>query len=132
MAAVAAATPMEDAESTPAMKISGSEADALAAKGFIRALMDTSVRVTISDGRLITGQLWCFDNVKNLILLNCQETRVVQGLEHRRPLGPLVMVPGKHITKIEASRPHVELAHIQARATSMAALVAAESIPPEL
>merc|ERR1712100_672578 len=88
----------------------------------IRALMDTAVRVTISDGRLITGQLWCFDNVKNLILLNCQETRIIQELEHHRPLGPLVMVPGKHITKIEASRPHVELAQIQARAASMGGL----------
>merc|ERR1719424_1853731 len=87
--------------------------------------MDTDVRVTISDGRLITGRMWCFDNVKNLILLNCEETRIVQGLEHHRPLGPLVMVPGKHIVKIEASRSHVQLAHIQARATSMAADAAA-------
>mmetsp|Transcript_3922 Transcript_3922/g.9127 ORF Transcript_3922/g.9127 Transcript_3922/m.9127 type:complete len:131 (+) Transcript_3922:42-434(+) len=76
--------------------------DATAAKGLIGDLMDTAVRVSISDGRLITGQLWCFDNLRNLILLNVQETRLCNGSEQHRPMGPLVMVPGKHIKKIEA------------------------------
>merc|ERR1719503_51865 len=78
--------------------------DPPAAKRFVRNLMDTMVRVSVSDGRLITGQMWCFDNLKNLILLNCQETRMVADEAQHRPLGPLVMVPGKHITKIEAVR----------------------------
>merc|ERR1719453_2475030 len=83
--------------------------------------MDTTVRVTISDGRMLTGQLWCFDNAKNLILLQCNEIRLVQGKEHNRPLGPLVMVPGKHITKIEATKSCVEMAHLQAHASAMLA-----------
>lgn len=97
------------------------EAEGMAAKSFVRALMDTAVRVTISDGRLISGQFWCFDNGQNLILLHCDETRIVNDVEHQRYLGPLVMVPGKHIVKIEASKVHVNLAHMQAQATTMAA-----------
>mmetsp|Transcript_91719 Transcript_91719/g.160249 ORF Transcript_91719/g.160249 Transcript_91719/m.160249 type:complete len:95 (+) Transcript_91719:74-358(+) len=76
--------------------------------------MDTAVRVSVSDGRLISGQLWCFDNLKNMILLNGQETRISQGMQEHRPLGPLVMVPGKHITKIEALKAHVDLARLAA------------------
>mmetsp|Transcript_5575 Transcript_5575/g.6092 ORF Transcript_5575/g.6092 Transcript_5575/m.6092 type:complete len:80 (+) Transcript_5575:105-344(+) len=49
--------------------------DAPAAKHFMRGIMDTTVRIRISDGRFILGQLWCFDQGKNAILLNCQETR---------------------------------------------------------
>eukprot|EP00747_Dinoflagellata_sp_TGD_P166255 gnl/TRDRNA2_/TRDRNA2_188772_c0_seq1.p1 gnl/TRDRNA2_/TRDRNA2_188772_c0~~gnl/TRDRNA2_/TRDRNA2_188772_c0_seq1.p1 ORF type:complete len:112 (-),score=27.03 gnl/TRDRNA2_/TRDRNA2_188772_c0_seq1:66-401(-) len=81
-----------------------------AAKAFVKKLMDTVVRISISDGRLITGQLWCIDNLKNVILLHCQETRKTSAGEEHRPLGPLVMVPGKHITKIEAQQPYVEIA----------------------
>mmetsp|Transcript_103068 Transcript_103068/g.291961 ORF Transcript_103068/g.291961 Transcript_103068/m.291961 type:complete len:143 (+) Transcript_103068:64-492(+) len=80
--------------------------DPTSAKAFVGGLMDAVVRIEVSDGRLITGQLWCFDQMKNIILLNCQETRpTAPGAEaEHRPLGPLVMVPGKHIVRIEAPR----------------------------
>ena len=78
------------------------------AKRFVKNMMDTIVRVHISDGRILTGQLWCFDQVKNIILLNCQESRA--GEELHRPLGPLVTVPGAHAVRIEALRREVEAA----------------------
>mmetsp|Transcript_120139 Transcript_120139/g.299727 ORF Transcript_120139/g.299727 Transcript_120139/m.299727 type:complete len:108 (-) Transcript_120139:49-372(-) len=79
------------------------------AKQFMHKLMDHPIRVAITDGRLIVGNLWCVDNLKNFILLNCQETRISEdGVEQRRPLGPLVMVPGKHVTKVEALKSSVD------------------------
>eukprot|EP00413_Alexandrium_margalefii_P016043 CAMPEP_0204528622 /NCGR_PEP_ID=MMETSP0661-20131031/9627_1 /ASSEMBLY_ACC=CAM_ASM_000606 /TAXON_ID=109239 /ORGANISM="Alexandrium margalefi, Strain AMGDE01CS-322" /LENGTH=127 /DNA_ID=CAMNT_0051534609 /DNA_START=46 /DNA_END=429 /DNA_ORIENTATION=+ len=88
--------------------------DAPVAKHFMRQIMDTTVRIHISDGRLITGQLWCFDERKNAILLNCQETRISREgdteEQHHRPLGPLVMVPGKHMLRFEAIKAHTEKA----------------------
>merc|ERR1711972_859206 len=77
---------------------------AAAAKRFVEKLM-------------ITGTLWCFDQAQNIILLNCHETKTsAQGTEQRRPLGPLVMVPGKHITKIEALKVRAALARGRALA----------------
>ena len=67
-------------------------------------LMNTVVRAHIEDGRIISGQLWCFDQLKNLILLSGYETRNSEDGTHNRALGPLVMVPGKYIRKLEATK----------------------------
>eukprot|EP00931_Biecheleriopsis_adriatica_P053646 TRINITY_DN31450_c0_g1_i1.p1 TRINITY_DN31450_c0_g1~~TRINITY_DN31450_c0_g1_i1.p1 ORF type:complete len:116 (+),score=18.32 TRINITY_DN31450_c0_g1_i1:48-395(+) len=89
----------------------GEVKDPAAAKRFMSKLMNTLVRAHITDGRIITGQLWCFDQLKNTILLNGHETRVLEsGEQQHRPLGPLVMVPGKHILKFEASKSASEAA----------------------
>eukprot|EP00928_Gymnodinium_smaydae_P021564 TRINITY_DN18433_c0_g3_i1.p1 TRINITY_DN18433_c0_g3~~TRINITY_DN18433_c0_g3_i1.p1 ORF type:complete len:111 (-),score=27.09 TRINITY_DN18433_c0_g3_i1:181-513(-) len=84
---------------------SPSDDDKSAAKGVMQNLLDTMVRCEVSDGRLISGKMWCMDNFKNFILLNGQETRIGEGgVKQHRSLGPLVMVPGKYIVKIEASK----------------------------
>eukprot|EP00931_Biecheleriopsis_adriatica_P053647 TRINITY_DN31450_c0_g2_i1.p1 TRINITY_DN31450_c0_g2~~TRINITY_DN31450_c0_g2_i1.p1 ORF type:complete len:116 (+),score=16.60 TRINITY_DN31450_c0_g2_i1:117-464(+) len=85
--------------------------DPASAKRFMSKLMNTLVRAHVTDGRVITGQLWCFDQLRNTILLNGHETRVSEsGEQQHRPLGPLVMVPGKHIVKFEASKSASEAA----------------------
>merc|ERR1719195_853450 len=95
--------------------------DPAAGKRIVRQLMDTTVRIHITDGRIITGQLWCFDQLQNAILLNCQETRVAKDSSRQhRPLGPLVMVPGKHLVKIEALKAKVEDAAVRAAALDCA------------
>eukprot|EP00429_Kryptoperidinium_foliaceum_P058539 CAMPEP_0176078754 /NCGR_PEP_ID=MMETSP0120_2-20121206/39385_1 /TAXON_ID=160619 /ORGANISM="Kryptoperidinium foliaceum, Strain CCMP 1326" /LENGTH=97 /DNA_ID=CAMNT_0017412503 /DNA_START=27 /DNA_END=320 /DNA_ORIENTATION=+ len=92
------------------------------AKAMMKKLMDSVVRISVSDGRMICGQLWCQDNNRNFILLNVGEVRIGEdGEEHRRPLGPLVMVPGKHITKIEAMRAQVDVARHQLQSAAAAA-----------
>ncbi|CAJ1358985.1 unnamed protein product [Effrenium voratum] len=78
--------------------------DAEAAKNVMSQLMNTLVRAHIEDGRIISGQLWCFDQLRNLILLTGYETRIEDGKEVHRALGPLIMVPGKHIRKLEATK----------------------------
>mmetsp|Transcript_46475 Transcript_46475/g.86898 ORF Transcript_46475/g.86898 Transcript_46475/m.86898 type:complete len:116 (+) Transcript_46475:48-395(+) len=89
--------------------------DEAAAKRVMAKLMNSLVRAHIEDGRIISGQLWCFDQLRNLILLSGFETRVDQdGQQQHRSLGPLVMVPGKHILKLEATKPATEAAAAEA------------------
>ena len=67
------------------------------------------VRAHIDDGRIISGQLWCFDQLKNLILLSGYETRAdAEGQSEHRALGPLILVPGKYIRKLEATKNSTE------------------------
>eukprot|EP00933_Yihiella_yeosuensis_P024907 TRINITY_DN19305_c0_g1_i1.p1 TRINITY_DN19305_c0_g1~~TRINITY_DN19305_c0_g1_i1.p1 ORF type:complete len:112 (+),score=19.33 TRINITY_DN19305_c0_g1_i1:98-433(+) len=97
-------------ESLPAIK-EGDVKEPETAKRFMAGLMNTTVRLHVSDGRIISGQLWCFDQLRNSVLLNGHETRIAEdGEEHHRSLGPLVMVPGKHILKFEATKPNMEAA----------------------
>ena len=84
--------------------------DAPGAKRFMSKLMNTSVRAHIEDGRIIGGQLWCFDQLKNLILLSGYETRIEDGKSVHRALGPLILVPGKYILKLEATKNATEAA----------------------
>ena len=70
------------------------------------------MRAHIDDGRIISGQLWCFDQLKNLILLSGYETRAdSEGRQsEHRALGPLILVPGKYIRKLEATKSSTEAA----------------------
>jgi len=82
--------------------------DAAGAKQVVSKLMNTLVRAHLEDGRIISGQLWCFDQLKNCILLSGYETRKDEA--EVRALGPLIMVPGKHILKLEATKSALETA----------------------
>ena len=84
--------------------------DAAGAKHVMSNLMNTIVRAHIEDGRIISGQLWCFDQLKNLILLSGYETRITEEGAENRALGPLVMVPGKYIQKLEATKTALDAA----------------------
>lgn len=81
----------------------------LQAKAILRGLLQSTLRVTMSDGRVVTGQYQCLDEHLNFILQGAAERRVVrekagaEGSVERqqvRNLG-LVMLPGKHVVKVE-------------------------------
>merc|ERR1719161_1157876 len=78
----------------------------------IKFLQDTHIRVHITDGRVISGQFYCFDQMKNIIILDAYETREgpenpIRGAEPRS-IGPLVMIPGKHLLKLKAQKKEVK------------------------
>ncbi|KAI8640873.1 hypothetical protein BD408DRAFT_313262, partial [Parasitella parasitica] len=54
-------------------------------------------RIRITDGRIFIGTFVCIDKEKNIILAHTEELR---GGSKKRLVG-LVMIPGKHIVKIE-------------------------------
>lgn len=81
----------------------------LQAKATLRGLLQSTLRVTLSDGRVVTGQYQCLDEHLNFILQGATERRVVReraGVEESverqqvRNLG-LVVLPGKHVVKVE-------------------------------
>eukprot|EP00438_Fugacium_kawagutii_P035873 Skav204675 [mRNA] locus=scaffold1284:33420:33761:- [translate_table: standard] len=93
--------------------------DATGAKSVMSKLMNTCVRAHIEDGRIISGQLWCLDQTKNLILLSGYETRIMKdGPSEERALGPLILVPGKYIRKLEATKSALEAAIAPCNAAS--------------
>lgn len=81
----------------------------LKAKATMRGLLQSTIRVTLSDGRVVTGTYQCLDEHLNFILQDATERRMVKersGAEtvekqQTRSLG-LVMLPGKHVVKVEA------------------------------
>eukprot|EP00658_Telonema_sp_P-2_P011177 TRINITY_DN14248_c0_g1_i1.p2 TRINITY_DN14248_c0_g1~~TRINITY_DN14248_c0_g1_i1.p2 ORF type:complete len:114 (-),score=23.77 TRINITY_DN14248_c0_g1_i1:331-672(-) len=60
----------------------------------IKRLLNSHLKVHITDGRTIYGTLVCVDEHANLILDRAEEER--EGVDGRRMLSS-VMVPGKHI-----------------------------------
>ncbi|KAJ3368981.1 hypothetical protein GGF31_005942 [Allomyces arbusculus] len=65
----------------------------------LRALLDQVLRVHVTDGRVFAGKLKCTDRDRNLVLSETVEI-TPQGDERHVAM---VMVPGKHITKVEAA-----------------------------
>eukprot|EP00439_Symbiodinium_sp_Y106_P069747 s1310_g12.t1 len=109
--AAARTTSMASSSSALPSIAEGHVKDSTGAKRFMSELMNTLVRAHIEDGRIISGQLWCFDQLRNLILLNGFETRTDKdGQQQHRSLGPLVMVPGKYILKLESTKVACEAA----------------------
>ncbi|XP_022901507.2 N-alpha-acetyltransferase 38, NatC auxiliary subunit [Onthophagus taurus] len=74
----------------------------------LRSWINQLLRITMSDGRVLVGMLFCTDRDANIILGACSEFlpeetdengQVIKDVEEPRILG-LVMVPGKHILNI--------------------------------
>ncbi|KAI8364580.1 hypothetical protein BD560DRAFT_402795 [Blakeslea trispora] len=63
----------------------------------LQSYLNFKSRVRISDGRVFIGTFVCIDKDKNMILAQTEEFR---GTEKR--LVGLVMIPGKHLVKVEA------------------------------
>ncbi|OAD79409.1 hypothetical protein PHYBLDRAFT_139438 [Phycomyces blakesleeanus NRRL 1555(-)] len=63
----------------------------------LRTYLNFKTRIQISDGRTFIGVFMCVDKDKNIILAHAEEFR---GDEKR--LVGLVMIPGKHLVKVEA------------------------------
>ncbi|KAI9361431.1 hypothetical protein BD770DRAFT_383397 [Pilaira anomala] len=62
----------------------------------LESYLNFKSRVKITDGRTFIGTFVCIDKQKNIILAHTEEFR---GAE-KRMVG-LVMIPGKHLVKIE-------------------------------
>mmetsp|Transcript_319 Transcript_319/g.280 ORF Transcript_319/g.280 Transcript_319/m.280 type:complete len:90 (-) Transcript_319:64-333(-) len=66
---------------------------------FLPSLLHKSLRVSLPDGRDVTGRLYCIDDKKNIILQNAIE-RQEKGEKSIRNIG-MVMIAGKDAVKIE-------------------------------
>ncbi|KAF1805107.1 hypothetical protein V8B55DRAFT_1494438 [Mucor lusitanicus] len=62
----------------------------------LNSYLNFKSRIKITDGRTFIGTFVCVDKEKNIILAHTEEFR---GAEKR--LVGLIMIPGKHIVKIE-------------------------------
>lgn len=69
----------------------------------LRAWLNKSLRIKMSDGRVLIGTFLCTDREANVILGSCSEylpeEEETGSKEEPRMLG-LVMVPGKHIVTV--------------------------------
>ncbi|KAI8360890.1 hypothetical protein EDC96DRAFT_464505 [Choanephora cucurbitarum] len=64
----------------------------------LESYLNFKSRVRISDGRVFIGTFVCIDKDKNIILAHTEEFR---GSEYEKRLVGLVMIPGKHLVKVE-------------------------------
>lgn len=77
----------------------------------LRDTLNRTFRVCISDGRIFVGTFVCTDKEKNIILTNTDEFRVGQAdVSEGRYVG-MVMIPWRHIVKVEAEHDDDELYH---------------------
>ena len=70
----------------------------MADRQFLESLLESDLKVTLSDGRIFEGKLASFDRDLNLILQHSTEKR--PGKEEVLKVG-MVMVPGEHLAKAE-------------------------------
>jgi small nuclear ribonucleoprotein (snRNP)-like protein len=68
----------------------------MSATEYLESLMGKHVRITLSDGRIVTGSLECIDHACNLIVYN-----VEIFLSGSLVKISSVMVPGQHLAKLE-------------------------------
>ncbi|ORX88536.1 hypothetical protein K493DRAFT_236290 [Basidiobolus meristosporus CBS 931.73] len=71
----------------------------------LRSYLNLKARIKATDGRIFLGTFMCIDKDKNIILAQTDEYRGVSPpppvyLEEKRFVG-LVMIPGKHLVKVE-------------------------------
>lgn len=75
----------------------------------LRGWLNKSLRIRMSDGRVLIGIFLCTDRDANVILGSCSEylpeseEGAVKANEEPRMLG-LVMVPGKHIVSVAVDK----------------------------
>jgi len=80
-------------------------------QAFIKSCMGRTLCVTVSDGRLFEGELRCVDNACNLVMAMAFEYRghpEDEAVRRERRMVGTVVVPGKHITRIEISELHFQ------------------------
>jgi len=101
-------------------------------------LLGQQIKTTLSDGRNLTGTLICIDRLKNMILTNVKEERLIDPLDYKyrvnddnddesinednndkKPLKKKVfrlisqaMVPGSQLVKVEISRSQLRASQI--------------------
>lgn len=67
----------------------------------LRSWLNNTLRIEMSDGRILIGIFLCTDRDANVILGSCEEYLSADDMNSGEPrvLG-LVMIPGKHIVSI--------------------------------
>ncbi|KAL0094456.1 hypothetical protein F4703DRAFT_1726842 [Phycomyces blakesleeanus] len=81
----------------------------------LRTYLNFKTRIQISDGRTFIGVFMCVDKDKNIILAHAEEFRGgdcniildsiqyhIYSFKYEKRLVGLVMIPGKHLVKVEA------------------------------
>ena len=92
----------------------------------LRHLLGQRLRFTLSDGRVVVGVFQCMDRLQNFVVARATETRLFERTdgsgseERKRELGA-VLVPGKHLARVEA--PAARWAEAEARVTTLAGAV---------
>ena len=61
----------------------------------LRGMLNKRLRVKVTDGRILTGQFHCFDNLRNIMLAETQESASEEDPDSRH-LG-LVLIPWKWV-----------------------------------
>ena len=89
-----------------ALEASAEAETAALAKRRLAGLLGKRLRFTLSDERVVVGVFQCVDRLSNFIVKDAVETRrfsLPDGAseERRRQLGA-VLVPGKHLARVEA------------------------------
>jgi len=74
----------------------------------IRGLLGCELTCTLDDGRLVTGDFVCLDRLKNILLTNVVEERMIElpneaSIPTKRKLTQ-AMIPGKHLQQVRVSR----------------------------
>lgn len=71
----------------------------------LRSWLNKTLRIEMSDGRILIGVFLCTDRDANVILGSCSEYLSAEELSSSEPrvLG-LVMIPGKHIVSINLDK----------------------------
>jgi len=76
----------------------------------VREMLDSLLRVTLTDNRVLVGRFCCFDKQRNVLLNETLEQRFTDGetvpsppraADFERHLG-LVLVPRRHIAAVHA------------------------------
>ncbi len=97
--AIGAMSASTSAIATPALPVDPAQA---AREAAVAVYLDKGLRVTLSDGRLVTGRLNCFDAQRNLIvhdaIVTVPATATAPAITNSLYQ---VLVPGKHVIKIE-------------------------------
>ncbi|XP_074652527.1 N-alpha-acetyltransferase 38, NatC auxiliary subunit-like [Tubulanus polymorphus] len=69
----------------------------------LRSWLNKTMRIKMTDGRVLIGAFMCTDRDRNVILGSCQEYLKEDSQEEPRVLG-LAMVPGHHIVSIDVDQ----------------------------
>ncbi len=85
---------------------SSSVASSSPGRALLRTWLNKSMRIVLSDGRVLAGIFLCTDQDSNVILGSC--TECLSEAEEREPVDPrilgLAMVPGRHIVSIKVDQ----------------------------
>ena len=68
----------------------------------VSALLDSDMRVELSDGRRVIGRFICLDSFGNILLKDSREWQPAGAADASKRLG-LTMVPAQHLVKCEVA-----------------------------